>query len=188
MLLYIISDWIHMYACNISHPLLKCFCFWYFRLDSHPCIWLPRRATQMWWSIFWLMGLAKVSPLWWVVPTVMQQFFVAMPIIGQVNSRTPVGTFYLPDDKTNNMTVRPAKTQISLGIHPIWSESLLSAWRYIASSATHWAHCEDWPDWADAQADLSLRWAHRPYCLFCHEAAHLSVRALPKALLRSWDF
>ena len=30
-------------------------------------------------------------------------------------------------DKTNKMTVRPAKTQISLGICPVWSESLLCA-------------------------------------------------------------
>ena len=30
-----------------------------------------------------------------------------------------------PHDKTNKMTVHPAKTQISLGIHPVWSESLL---------------------------------------------------------------
>ena len=44
-------------------------------------------------------------------------------------------------DKTNKVTVRPAKTQISLGIR-IWSESSLCA------------------QWADAQADLSLRWAH----------------------------
>ena len=29
-------------------------------------------------------------------------------------------------DKTNKMSVRPAKTQISLGICPVWSESLLS--------------------------------------------------------------
>ena len=26
---------------------------------------------------------------------------------------------------------------------------------------------------ADAQADLSLRWAHVPFCWFCHDAAHL---------------
>ena len=32
-----------------------------------------------------------------------------------------------PHDKTNNMTVRPAKTQISLGIRPVWSESSLCA-------------------------------------------------------------
>ena len=30
-------------------------------------------------------------------------------------------------DKTNEMTVRPAKTQISLGIRPVWSESSLYA-------------------------------------------------------------
>ena len=28
-----------------------------------------------------------------------------------------------------------------------------------------------WSDWADAQADLSLRWAHMPFCWFCHDAA-----------------
>ena len=30
-------------------------------------------------------------------------------------------------DKTNTMSVRPAKTHISLGVRPVWSESLLSA-------------------------------------------------------------
>ena len=43
-------------------------------------------------------------------------------------------------DKTNKMSVRPAKTQISLGIRPVWSESWLCA---------HWV----------AKADLSLHWA-----------------------------
>ena len=28
-------------------------------------------------------------------------------------------------------------------------------------------------DWADAQADLSLRWAHRTFCWFCHVAAQI---------------
>ena len=41
------------------------------------------------------------------------------------------------------MTVRPAKTQISLGIRPVWSESSLSAWRKLGSVATSWAHSED---------------------------------------------
>ena len=31
-----------------------------------------------------------------------------------------------------------------------------------------------WSDWADAQADLSLRWAPISFCWFCHEAAQLS--------------
>ena len=46
-------------------------------------------------------------------------------------------------DKTSKMNVRPAKTQISLGIHPVWSESSLSAWRKFGSLATHWEQSED---------------------------------------------
>ena len=45
--------------------------------------------------------------------------------------------------KTNKVSVRPAKTQISLGIPPVWSESSLSAWRNLGPVATHWAHSED---------------------------------------------
>ena len=52
-------------------------------------------------------------------------------------------SYELPHDKTNNMTVCPVKTQISLGIGPVWSESLLSAWRKLGSLATHWVHSED---------------------------------------------
>ena len=37
----------------------------------------------------------------------------------------------LPHDKTNKMSVRPAKTKISLGIHPVWSVSSMWA-RWVA--------------------------------------------------------
>ena len=89
------------------------------------------------------------------------------------------GDFVIITDPSHHVTkptklhVRPAKTQISLGIRPVWSESSLSACRKLGSLATHWAHSEDWSDWADAQAGLSLRWAHMPFCWFCHEAANL---------------
>ena len=43
---------------------------------------------------------------------------------------------------------------------PVWSEASLSTWG-------NWAHSEDWSDWANAQADLSLRWAHMSFCWFC---------------------
>ena len=46
-------------------------------------------------------------------------------------------------DKTNKMFLRQAKTQISLGIRPVWSESSLSAWRKLGSLATQWVHNED---------------------------------------------
>ena len=80
-------------------------------------------------------------------------------------------------DKTNKMSVRPAKTQISLGIRPVWSESSLSAWRNFGSLATHWAHSENWSDWADAQADLSLRWEHTHFVGFVMSWLILSLTA-----------
>ena len=72
-------------------------------------------------------------------------------------------------DKTNKMTVHPAKTQISLGTHPVWSESSLSAWRKLVSLATHWAHIED----SDAEADPSLCWAHTVFVGFVMTVSHL---------------
>ena len=42
-------------------------------------------------------------------------------------SYCPYKQFEPPHDKTNKMTVHPAKTQISLSIHPVCSESSLSA-------------------------------------------------------------
>ena len=56
-------------------------------------------------------------------------------------------------DKTNKMGVRPAKTQVSLGIRPVWSESSLCA-QSVAKDPRFYRY------WADAQAHLSLRWAH----------------------------
>ena len=45
--------------------------------------------------------------------------------------------------KRTKWPVRPAKTQISLGIRPVWSEPSLSAWRKVGPLAPHWAHSED---------------------------------------------
>ena len=62
--------------------------------------------------------------------------------------------------KPTKSHVRQAKTQIRL-----------SAWRNLWSLATHLANSEDWLDWVDVQADLSLRWAHMPFCWFCRALA-----------------
>ena len=64
------------------------------------------------------------------------------------------------------MTVRPAKIQISLGIRPVLSVfavRMKKAWvlSYLLS-----AQRRLWSDWADAQADLSLRWAHSHFVGF----------------------
>ena len=66
-----------------------------------------------------------------------------------------------------------AKTQISLSIPQVWSASWLCAQWVANDPSCHHADSEDWSDWADAQADLSLCWALMPYCWFCHDAAQL---------------
>ena len=45
--------------------------------------------------------------------------------------------------KPTKSHVPSAKTQISLGICPIWPQSSLSTWRKLGPLATHWAHSKD---------------------------------------------
>ena len=77
-----------------------------------------------------------------------------------------------------------AKTPIRLGRCPGWSESNLGAqiillvlsWGGSFTVSCKFSSCRQRrlrSDWADAQADLSLHWAHRSFCWFCHAAAHL---------------
>ena len=74
------------------------------------------------------------------------------------------------------MSVRPAKTQISLGIRPVWSESSLSAWRKLGSWATHKAHSED-SDQTGRMPRLIWVFAGRTLIFwFCHVAAHFVQR------------
>ena len=85
-----------------------------------------------------------------------------------------------PYDKTNEMAVCPAKTQLSLGICPVWSESWLSAWWKLGSLATHWAHSEasDQTGWMPR-----LNWVFAGctiILLVCHEAAQILRAALCK--------
>ena len=62
--------------------------------------------------------------------------------------------------KPTQWLIPPAKTWISLAIRPVWSESSQSAqWLADDPMFLH-ADSEEWSDWADAQADLSLRWVH----------------------------
>ena len=79
-------------------------------------------------------------------------------------------------DKTNKMTVRPAKTQISLGIRPVWSETSLSAWRNIGPLATHWAHSQD-SDQTGRMLRLIWVFAGRTLTLsVCHAVTHIHCK------------
>ena len=66
-----------------------------------------------------------------------------------------------PHDKTNKMTVRPAKTQISLGIRPVWSESSLCAqWKlrtqaFFMRTAKTLGGC---PGWSESSLGAHVIW------------------------------
>ena len=60
--------------------------------------------------------------------------------------------------------VPPAKTQTSLGIHPVWSVFAVRMWKAWVLS---------YPLSAHTQADLSLCCAHTPFCWLCHVLAQI---------------
>ena len=72
----------------------------------------------------------------------------------QVSESLQVVSLKPQHDKTNKVTVCPARTQISLGICPVWSESSLCAQWVAKDLSFRHADSEDWSDWADAQAEL----------------------------------
>ena len=88
--------------------------------------------------------------------------------------------------KPTKWHVHPAKTQISLGIRPVWSESSLSAWRKLWSLASHWAHSKD-SDQTGRMPRLIWGFAGRIYHFvgFCHEASHLFVVPITSKAKRS---
>ena len=75
-------------------------------------------------------------------------------------------------DKTNKMTVRPVKTQISQSYQSLHYLRLKEP-RGLSYPLSGQRRL--WSDWADAQADLSFRWAYMPFCWFCHDAAQISL-------------
>ena len=69
-----------------------------------------------------------------------------------------------PHDKTNKMARAPNEDSDQPGPSLI---SAFAAWRKLGSLATQMsAQRRLWSDWADAQADLSLRWAHSHFVGF----------------------
>ena len=84
--------------------------------------------------------------------------------------------------KLTNWHVSLAKTQISLGIHPVWSKSSLSAWRRLGSLVTHWVHNEDSDQTGHMPRLIWVQWAHMPFCWFCHALAHIWLKYLYQIL------
>ena len=60
----------------------------------------------------------------------------------------------------------PAKIQISLCIHAVWSNSSPGAFWLGMDRVSICEQGKVWPDYANAQAILTLRWAHEFICTF----------------------
>ena len=74
--------------------------------------------------------------------------------------------------KPTKWPVRPAKTQINLGIRPVWSVFAVHM-KNPGTFATKWVQSEYRSNLADVQDDLSLRWAHRSFSWLCHALAQI---------------
>ena len=70
-----------------------------------------------------------------------------------------------PHDKTNKMTVCPAKTQISLGICPVWSESSLGT--HCITKDPSFLGC---PGWSESSLGA------QSFCWFCHEVGQIDTK------------
>ena len=90
--------------------------------------------------------------------------------------------------KPTKWHVRPIKTQISLGMRPVWSESSLSARRNLESLAIHWMHSED-SDLTGRMPRLIWIFAGPLVILVlscCGSSVHLSVFAF--CIKKLWAF
>ena len=94
-------------------------------------------------------------------------------------------------DKTNKMACAPSKDLYQPG-HPPSLIRVFAVRLKKARTLSYQLSAQQrlWSDWADAQADLSLRWAHMPFCLFYHVAAHFGfvLFALSLDFLSSFRF
>ena len=69
--------------------------------------------------------------------------------------------------------VRPAMTQISLGVRPVWSGSSLSGWRKLGSLANHWAHSVDSNQTGRMPRLIWVFAGRTSFCCFWHEVAQI---------------
>ena len=79
-------------------------------------------------------------------------------------------------DKTNKMKCAPSEDSDQPG-HPssvirVFAVCFMGSLGHNASSCGQRRLLSDW---ANAQADLSLCWAHGPYCWFCRAVAQMFI-------------
>ena len=86
-----------------------------------------------------------------------------------------------PSDKTNKMTCAPTE-DYQPGLIRVFAVRMKKLWilDYPWSTQRRLRL-----DWADAQVDLSLQWAHKSFCWICHAAAQLFFKVMSEIILKS---
>ena len=123
------------------------------------------------------------------ISTITVLFFRTVYFVTLVDQKPPkslllyLNWFGPQHDKTNKVTVCPAKTQISLGFRQVWSESSLCA-QWVAKDPSFFH--------ADSKDSDQTGWMPRliwifagaqSVCWFCHVAAHLCMEKNVKKTL-----
>ena len=123
--------------------------------------------TTLWCPLWKLARKARNS-----VSLIRQQnTWVVVNFHVQNNAASCHSKFEPPHDKTNKRTVHPAKTQHSLGIHPVWSEPSLCA-QWVAKDPS-FLHADN------ADSDQTGRMP-RPIWVFAGRTCHFA------GLVTSW--
>ena len=102
--------------------------------------------SNKWLTFFWLpfeITLMLICIVAVLLPKLKIRITVVSTITRELKGRQKVSNLSQRMTKPIKWNVRPAKTMISLGIRPVWSESSLSARRKLGSWATHGADSED---------------------------------------------
>ena len=115
---------------------------------------------------FWFIFVSNVS---------FPSFHENTVLISKDPEPSSVKIFESPHDETNKMACVPSEDSDQPGIHPVWSVFAVHSVGSQGSKVSSCGQQRIWSHWADAQADLSLRWVHRSFCWFCHEVAHIIV-------------
>ena len=93
-----------------------------------------------------------------------------------------------PHDKTNKMTCAPSEDSDQPGHPPslvrVFGVRMKKHWALTYLLSAQWRL---WSDWTDAQADLSLHWAHMSFCCFCRAAAHVSFVLSSTLITSLWE-
>ena len=149
-------------------------------------IYLNRRVFVMY-RIFednFLLCIVSLKTTFCCVSYLWRQLFAGQLDVAQLTSinRWPAKVIIQPAyDKTYKMACAPSEDSDQSG-HPSSLIRIFTVRMKKACVLSYPLNAQRrlWWDWADAQAELNLHWAHMPFCTFCHMLVHMCLKVYYK--------